>query len=141
MRRDDGSTLPLIVGYGLLSLVIILIAVAATSLYLERKRLFTVADGAALAGAEAFSLDSVAVTPAGLRPTLRSEDVAAAVAGYVAGIPGPEFESLAVEHAGTDDGRGATVTLSALWHPPVLPMLAPGGVRIEVTARARSVFG
>lgn len=141
MRRDEGSTLPLVVLYGALGLVLIFLAVAATSLYLERKRLFTLADGAALVGAEAFALDAVVATPAGFRPTLRTEDVAAAVTTYLAGIPDPGFEALTVEHAGTDDERGATVILSAVWRPPVLPMLAPDGIRIEVTSRARSVFG
>ncbi|MHB1235234.1 MAG: Tad domain-containing protein, partial [Microbacteriaceae bacterium] len=45
---EEGSTLLLTIFYGCLSLVLILIAIAATSLYLERKRLFTVADSAAL---------------------------------------------------------------------------------------------
>ncbi len=142
MKLDDsGSTLPLTIFYGILSLTLIFVAVAATSLYLERKRLFSLADGAALVGAEAFGLDSVLATPDGFRPTLRSSDVAATVTSYLSGIPDPGFEALAVERAESDDGRSASVTLSAVWRPPVLDILAPDGVRIEVTARARSVFG
>lgn len=49
--RDDGSTLILTVFFAGLTLTVILLVVATTSLYLERKRLFTVADGAVLAGA------------------------------------------------------------------------------------------
>lgn len=52
---DDGSTMPLVIFFGFLSLVLVLLVVAASSLYLERKRLFAVADGAALSGAEAFA--------------------------------------------------------------------------------------
>ena len=70
MRDDEGSILPLTIFYGVLSLVLILLVVAATSLYIERKRLFTLADGAALVGAEAFPLDAVAPTASGYRPTL-----------------------------------------------------------------------
>jgi uncharacterized membrane protein len=139
LRDDDGSMLPLTIFFGFLSLVLILLVVAATSLYLERKRLFTLADGAALVGAEAFELADVTAGPDGVRANLKSADVAAAVEDYVAGHPA-DFDALAVEHAGSDDGRSATVTLAATWHPPVLSPLVPAGVRIEVTAVARSVF-
>jgi hypothetical protein len=143
MRRalapDDGSTLPLTILYGMLSLVLVLLVVAATSLYLERKRLFTLADAAALVGAEAFDLDDVALTDAGFRPVLETPRVSAAVRDYIAANPG-DFENLAIERAETIDGRSATVSLSALWRPPVLSLLVPEGMRIDVTAVARSVF-
>ena len=67
IRDEDGSTLPLIIFYAALSLALILLVVAATSLYLERKRLFTLADGASLVGAESFSLGDVSRTSLGYR--------------------------------------------------------------------------
>lgn len=140
MRDEDGSTLPLIIFFGFLSLALILLVVAASSLYLERKRLFTVADGAALSGAEAFELDDVALTGSGPRPVLRSRDVAAAVRDYLASAAPSSLESLTVDAAEAVDGRSATVTLSAYWRPPVLSILVPKGFRIEVTSVARSVF-
>lgn len=140
LRDEDGSILPLTIFYGFLCLVLVLLVVAASSLYLERKRLFTVADGAALVGAEAFDLESVPLTDHGPEPVLESADVAAAVRAYLlASAPGG-FESLAVEDAQSVDGRSATVTLSAYWRPPLLAPLLPDGLRIEVTALARSVF-
>ena len=140
LADESGSTLLLTIFYGFLSLVLILLVVAASSLYLERKRLFTLADGAALAGAEAFQLDAVVVTPDGPRPTLESSDVARAVDAYLAAVPGQGFESLGVERAETVDGRSATVQLSAYWRPPMISLLVPEGIRIEVTAVGRSVF-
>lgn len=140
MKRDDGSTLPLTIFFGLLSLALILVVVAVTSLYLERKRLFSLADGAALVGAEAFELSDVTSGAGGVHATLRSADVAAAVAGYLAGIP-TDLHQLRLDRAQSLDGRTATVTLSAVWQPPVLELMLPEGVRIEVTAAARSVFG
>ena len=140
MRDDTGSTLPLTIFFGFLSMVLILVVVAATSLYLERKRLFTLADGAALVGAEAFALDDVRATAAGFRPTLESPDVAAAVSAYLSSTPTAEFTALRLERAESVDGRSATVELSAYWRPPVLTLLLPEGLRIEVTAVARSVF-
>jgi hypothetical protein len=137
---EEGSTLPLIIFYGFLSLVLILLVVSASSLYLERKRLFTVADGAALVGAEAFDLDTIALTPDGPRPVLTPQRVAVAVRAYLADAPKNEFESLSLDDATTVDGRSATVSLSAYWRPPVLSLLVPDGIRIDVTAVARSVF-
>jgi uncharacterized membrane protein len=140
VRDDDGSTMPLTMFFGALSLALILLVVSATSLYLERKRLFTLADGAALVGAEAFPLDAVNPTAQGYRPTLRTADVSNAVGEYLGRSPN-DFEGLQVERAETVDGRSATVSLSAQWRPPVLSVFVPGGLRLEVTAVARSVFG
>ena len=140
MKNDEGSTLLLTIFYGFLSLVLVLLVVAASSLYLERKRLFTLADGAALVGAEAFDLSDVQVTPDGPSLVLDSADVVAAVRSYVASAPTADFESLSIDSAGTADGRSATVSLSSYWRPPLVSLLVPEGFRIEVTARARSVF-
>jgi uncharacterized membrane protein len=138
---DRGSTLLLTIFYAALALALILMVVAATSLYLERERLFTVADGAALVGAEAYTLDDVTVTPAGPRPTLRSANVAAAVKAYLADNPIGTFEGLTVDRADSRDGHTATVVLSTYWRPPMVTLFAPEGVRMSVSSVARSVFG
>lgn len=141
MKHDErGSILPLTIFFGFLCTVLILLVVAATSLYLERKRLFTLADGAALVGAEAFELDDVTLTPDGPRATLDSADVSDAAAEYLALAPTSGIESLVLERAESVDGRSATVELSAYWRPPLITVLVPEGIRIEVTAVARSVF-
>jgi len=140
MHDDEGSALVLTIFYGFLSLVLIFLVVAATSLYLERKRLFSLADGAALVGAESYDLDDVVRTPQGFRPQLEPAKVASAVREYLAAAPTAAFEGLSVEQATTLDASSATVSLSAYWRPPVVSLLVPEGVRIEVTASARSVF-
>lgn len=68
LQSDEGSTIPLIAFFTALSLALILVVVAATSLYLERKRLYTLADGASLVGAEAFSLDDISDSSGRVRP-------------------------------------------------------------------------
>ena len=140
LADDTGSTMPLTIFFSFLCLVLILLVVSATSLYLERKRLFTLADGAALMGAEAFALDEVQLTAAGVRPALSDVAVAAAVQSYIATTPAAEFAELTIERSDSADGRSATVTLSSWWHPPGVSMLVPAGLRIEVTSVARSVF-
>lgn len=146
MRRrpaatDDGSILPMICFYGALALVLTLIVASATSLYLERKRLFTLADGAALVGAESFDLSAVAVTPSGPRVELTPAQVRAAVRVYLDTNPIGRFESLSLDEATTLDGRSAQVTVSAIWHPPVMTLFVPEGLRIDATAVSRTVFG
>jgi len=141
LRDDDGSTLPFVIFYGFLALALVLIVAAASSLYLERKRLFTLADDAALVGAESFDLDSVSFTGHGVRPILKPDQVRSAVTSYLAGNPVDRFEGLVVERATTVDGESATVTVSAIWHPPVVTVFVPDGLRIDATAVARSVFG
>jgi len=138
--EENGSTLPLTIFFGVFCLVLILMVVAATSLYLERKRLFTLADGAALVGAEAFTLDDVRTSAAGYRPVLTSAQVAGAVGSYISTTPTADFVGLSIDRAETVDGRSATVQLSAYWRPPMMTLLLPEGLRIDVTAVARSVF-
>jgi hypothetical protein len=58
-----------------------------------------------------------------------------------AGNPAPDLDGLAIERAFTADGRSATVTVISVWHPPVVTIFVPDGLRIETTATARSVFG
>jgi hypothetical protein len=137
---DEGSTLPLILVFGVIALVLVLVVAAATDLYLERKRLFTLADGAALVGAESFDLAGVHAAARGLRPELQPAQVRDAVTGYLGAEPADGFEELHLDAATTPDGRSAAVTLSAVWRPPVVAPFLPGGVRISTTATARSVF-
>lgn len=138
---DRGSILPLTCFYGALALLVTLIVVAATSLYLERKRLFTLADGAALVGAESFELDAVAMMPDGPRATLTDAGVRHAVDDYLASNPIGRFEALHLDEALTLDGRSAQVTVSAVWRPPVVTLFVPEGYRIDATAVSRTVFG
>ncbi|TPW75912.1 pilus assembly protein TadG-related protein [Schumannella soli] len=139
LRDEDGSTLPLIAAFAALALALILVVAAASSLYLERKRLFTVADGAALAAAESFDLDDEGGEDrAG--PQLDDVRVRAAAEDYLASAPSP-VDDTALESAATPDGRSAVVRLSGYWRPPLLSLAVPEGLRIEVTARARSVYG
>lgn len=139
-RDEAGSTLPLVIFLGALGLALVLLVSAASSLYLERKRLFTLADGAALVGAEAFELADVEVTPSGIRPRLAPASVATAVQEYLDAAPVDRFEQLRLVRATTLDGQSATVTVSSQWRPPLVSVFVPDGVRLEATAVARAVW-
>ncbi|MFH8250316.1 pilus assembly protein TadG-related protein [Microbacterium sp. B2969] len=132
-QDDEGSVLILTLGYAVLALVAILVCVDATSLYLAQKRLDGLADAAALAGADGFTLSVVGdearaeLTDAGVH------DQAAAVLEQVAG-------AAALVSASTPDGVSARVTVAGTWHPPVLTMFVPDGLGLQATATSRTAL-
>lgn len=137
-REEDGSTLLLTIGFLALALTLIIAVVAATSMLIERRRLFTVADGAALAAAEAFALEQVRFDGIQATPELADAAVEQAAADWVARAAGALAE-VRVEGASAD-ARSAAVTVSSTWRPPVLSPLLPEGIRLDVTSTARAVF-
>ncbi|MGX5697847.1 pilus assembly protein TadG-related protein [Agromyces soli] len=139
--REDGSTLLLTIFYGVLALALVLVVVAASSLYLERKRLFTLADGAALAAAEAWQLDEVRIDGDALRLELDDEGIADEALAYLADAGGGTAAGpVELVRAASDDAQSATVTLRTIWRAPFSLEFLPFEVPIEVTATARSVF-
>lgn len=137
-REEDGSTLLLTIGFAALALTLIIAVTAATSMLIERRRLFTVADGAALAAAEAFALEQVRFDGTAASPELTDAAVDQAAAAWTARAGG-ELDGLRVDGASADV-RSATVTVSSAWRPPVVSLLLPESIRIDVTSTARAVF-
>lgn len=136
---DEGSTLLLTIFYCALGLAIVLVVASATTLYLERKRLLTLADGAALAAAEAWRLSSVRIDGDRLAIELDDVDVRAAATGYLADAASG-LDDVELVLAASDDGRSATITLRSVWRAPIDTEFVPVAVPIEVTVTARSVF-
>lgn len=139
-QQEEGAAVPLIVGLFAIALAFVVIAAGATSLHLDRLRLLTVADGAALAGAESFRVADVSVSGDEVVPALTSSAVREAVDAYVADAAAPGLEDLTVVQATTADGRGATVELRATWRPPLVSPLLPDGLPVTVTSTAAARF-
>lgn len=139
-NKEQGSTLILIIFAALAALAVVLGIMSATSLYIERKRLFTLADAAALHAAEAFDLNQVRITQSTVFVDLTSPQVHAATLRYLALIPRTESKGVKVVSARTKDGRSSEVTFQKQWVPPVFSFFFPEGFPISVTARARTVF-
>lgn len=139
LDEEDGSTLLLAIFYGILGLAIILVVASATTLYLERKRLFSLADGAALAAAEAWSLDQVTLDGDEFTLALDSAAVHDAAVAYLTESP-TDLDGVQLVRAASDDARSATVTLRSMWRAPLHTEFVPLEVPIEVTVTARSVF-
>jgi hypothetical protein len=138
--REEGAALPLIVGLFTIAVGFVVVAAAATSLHLERLRLLTVADGAALAGAESFRVADVSVEGDRVVPALSSSAVRSAVDAYVGEADEGGLESLGVVDARSADGRSATVRLRAVWRPPILSPLLPDGLPVTVSSTAAARF-
>lgn len=133
LRRDeDGSVLILALGYAALAVVLLLVTIDASSLYLARKNADTVADAAALAASDGFTI----VVDGGAASARLDPGAVEGLARQVVGAtPGA-----ALVRADSPDGLSARVTVATTWHPPVWTLFVPEGVRIEATATSRTVL-
>lgn len=131
----------LIIGYMLLSLLVLTVVLATSAVYIEHKKLLSVADGAALTAADTFGLDQISREPGSPPvPTLDPASVQTSVTGYLERTAaGARFSGLSVDSStGAPDSRTARVVLTALVHPPVVNFLVPGGIPITAIADARA---
>lgn len=139
-RDDEGQVAVLIIGFVMLSLLILTVVMAASTVYVERKKLLSVADGASLAAADTFALADVQGSGGAPVPTLSDGTVRSAAQRYLAdtGAAG-RFDGLAIgSGTGSPESRTAHVVLSAVVHPPIVNFLVPAGVPITVSSDARS---
>lgn len=133
LRDDDGSTMPLILGYVVLAIAVVFVCVCATDLYIAQKRLDSLADAAALAGSDGFTL--VAEGDA-VRAELTDAGVQEQAVAVVQAVPGDAH----VVSADTPDGVSARVSVAAAWHPPLVSMFVPDGVPLQATATSRTAL-
>jgi uncharacterized membrane protein len=130
---EEGSVLILTLGYAVLAIAVILVCVDATSLYLAQKRLDALADAAALAGADDFTLVVESGEP---RAELTSDGVRAQADALV----GEVGAGAVVVNADAPDGVSARVTVASTWRPPVIALFVPDGVALESTATSRTAL-
>lgn len=130
----------MILGYVVLALLVATVVIGISAVYLEHKRLLSLADGASLAAADSYTLGEVVSQGGSPSAVLNPARVRNVAADFVARSPASQrFSALAVTgETGTPDGSTAVVVLSASVHPPVVNFLIPDGIRIEATSTARS---
>ena len=114
--------------------------VAASSVYLEHKKLLSMADGASVAAADSFTLGQLESGGGSPTAILSAGRVRSAAADYLhRNSAYARFSDLAVAPGtGSPDGSTAVVVLSAAVHPPIVNFLVPDGIRIEARSTARS---
>ena len=132
-ENDDGSILLLTIGYAMLALVAVLVCTDATSLYLAQKKLDALADAAALAGADGWSLT---VDGDDATARLTADGVRAQAESFVADVGA----GARVVSADTPDGASARVRVAAEWHPPVVTLFVPDGFTLASTATSRTAL-
>lgn len=130
---EDGSILPLILGYTLLAIAVLFVCVSATDLYIAQKRLDSLADAAALAGSDGFTLDVDGET---VRAELTDGGVREQADAVVAAVS----QDARLISAVTPDGVSARVTVAAAWHPPLFSPFVPDGVLLKATATSRTAL-
>lgn len=137
---EDGHLVVLTIGYVVIALLLATVVAAASTIYIEHKKLLSMADGASVAAADSYALgqvDSGADTPSAV---LNSERVRSVTVSYLRQNGAhSRFDQLAVAPGtGSPDSTTAEVVLSAVAHPPVVSFLLPDGVPIEARSTARS---
>lgn len=130
---DDGSILPLLLGYVVLAIAVIFVCTCATDLYIAQKRLDSLADAAALAGADGFT---IVVEGEGVRAELTDDGVREQASAVVAAVA----SDAQLVAATAPDGVSAQVTVASQWHPPLVSAFVPDGVALEATARSRTAL-
>lgn len=126
--------MPLVAGALALGLGMIFGVASATSLLIERARLYALADAAATAASESFDPERVRLTAGGVVAPLSTRGVYESVADYLDRAGEGPLRGIVIESATTPDGVVAEVTLSSLWSPPVVSEFFPPALRIAVTA-------
>lgn len=139
---ECGQTTVMIVGLAVVLLMAIGVVVDATAAYLYRQGLTNVADGAALAGADAGSLNEESLYGEGIGSATRLEQqraaAEAAVVDYLrsTGVQA-EYPGLTWE-VGFDSSRDSVVV--SVRAPLDLPLTVPGSPeRASISARAAAV--
>lgn len=130
---EDGSILPLMLGYAVLAIAVIFACVCATDLYIAQKRLDSLADAAALAGSDGFAL---VVEGENARAVLSDAGVHEQAAAVVSAVPG----DATLVSAEAPDGVTARVTVASTWHPPLFSPFVPDGVALEASATSRTAL-
>jgi hypothetical protein len=140
---DEGSVMLLIVVYFLIAATLVIVVTDAADVFIARRDLSALADGAATAGVQGADEAELYAAGAGAGDlALATPEVITAVTRYLAprikDDPSLGVTGLAI------NGRTVVVTVSADERLPLLGPLAqlvPGGgiVRISATARARAV--
>lgn len=132
--KDDGSVLMLVLGMVVIAFLLVAVVTDTSALYLKRRALQAMADGAAIAGAQAMDADAVYAGRATSSVPLDPAGVADAVRDYVRKAGGSASFDPALSSVSTD-GVTARVTLSATIR---LPFPVPGSKQTGLIIRASS---
>jgi hypothetical protein len=140
---DDGQVLLLILGYAIVALLLVIVAVDATAVHLARTQLLDSSDAAALDASDAIDSGSAYARGVPGAVPLSSDSVRSAATTYLSRYRPPTRigQVRLATGTGTPDGQTAVVVL--VGHVR-LPLLGPvvdawsGGITVTVRSQARA---
>lgn len=138
--REEGQLSVLMVGYVVLALLLATVVMASSAVYLEHKKVLSLADGAALAAADSYlvgDMGAAGEVPVTLLVDERVRTAAETYLGTVGAFARHDELSVAAG-TGSEPGGTAVVVLTAVAHPPVVSFLLPDGIVVEARSTARS---
>lgn len=128
--------MPLAVGFTTIALVLVLLGAVITDIYLAHRKLYALADSAALAAADSFEPDY------GSDPAIIFTDAAVqreAETYFDRAQVSSRFRGLRVD-GGSPDGRSVEIVVTSRYRPALLSPFAPRGIELTATARARGAL-
>lgn len=131
---DRGSVLVLGIGWVTVCLLSLVVLVDASAAFLQRRQLVSLADAAALAGAQAIDLDAYYERGASSATRLEPRLVPLRVRGHLDRAGAGSIDGLVVEEV-SSDGEAVRVRLSTPLRLPFLAGLVDGRVVAESWAR------
>ncbi len=141
---EDGSVSLLVLGYTLICLSFVAVAVDATAVHLARTQLLDAADAAALAAADAVDERSLYRDGVGEELPVTSRAVRDQAQDYLlAYAPPSRIDGIAlVDATGSDDGTTTVVLRGRVRLPIAASVLDAfrGGITVTVTSTARSTL-
>lgn len=138
LRAEDGSTIPLVLGFFLVGLLVVAGAVLAGDAYTKQRELQSICDGAVLAAANA--LDSRVARSQPLTGALPLAGVQQAAEAYLSGDPGRTGVRIRAEVGA--DGRTVAADCRRRVSLAFGSVIGRGdGIEQHTTAHARSVIG
>ena len=139
-RSDEqGQITLLVLGLAAIAAALVVVAVDASSVFLARRSLAGIADGAALAAAQSVDVNAIYRGTSGAAVPLTNDGatgVPAVVAGYLAEAAA-RYPGLAGEGV-TPDGRTAAVQVRRTVRLPFAAVLGVDDVTVTATATARA---
>ena len=137
MRREDGSTIPLMLGFFLLALLVVAGSIALGQAFTQQRDLQDVCDGAAAAAA-ASAADLDRGNLAGATGALQFTDVNAAVTAYLARDPSRHGVHATAELS--PDRTTITLHCTETSHLALGALIGRGEVQHSVTSSVRAVL-
>lgn len=132
-HREKGSITPLAIGFTVIATTLIVLITVITDIYLAHRKLYAIADSAALAAVESYQ------PVPGEKPTFVFDQagIERKAKQHVERIQPPtHLRNIRVSAAIVDE-KNVEVTAHARYRPVLISPFVPHGIRLSSTAKAR----